>query len=267
MPKLPIKKPGALPVVTEKVTEGVLDNLPDKNILELISRGALKDIPKQDPNKPMTSVPQRDVLKKSSDTSTANLAKKTGDPDADAFFSFFNKMEMGADELKFIMEDFNSFIDNVYDDVYKGEGIFLDDAERLANNPNLIEGEDFLRYGIPDEGKLQQFIYDETQRYLEKFPEEMYVFRQGEINNPDSLFSFSVDPAPKELIRHMNRGAPVDIYKVKKTDIEAAPNAILEPNYGIPDEEEILIRAKDVTKVGENSIQNLFGENIVLPKK
>ena len=231
MPKLPIKKPGALPAATEKVTEGVLDNLPDKNILELISRGALKDIPKQDPNKPMTSVPQRDVLKKS------------------------------------IMEDFNSFIDNVYDDVYKGEGIFLDDAERLANNPNLIEGEDFLRYGIPDEGKLQQFIYDETQRYLEKFPEEMYVFRQGEINNPDSLFSFSVDPAPKELIRHMNRGAPVDIYKVKKTDIEAAPNAILEPNYGIPDEEEILIRAKDVTKVGENSIQNLFGENIVLPKK
>ena len=117
MPKFPIKiKPGALPVATDEVTKGVLDKLPDKNILELIPRGALKDIPRQDPTKPMTSVPQRNFLKQYSYTSSPR-PKKSGDPDTDAFFSFFDMKDMGADELKFIMEDFNSFIDDVYDDV------------------------------------------------------------------------------------------------------------------------------------------------------
>lgn len=40
MPKFPIKKPGALPAVTEKVTEGVLDKLPEVDRRELM-RGAL----------------------------------------------------------------------------------------------------------------------------------------------------------------------------------------------------------------------------------
>jgi hypothetical protein len=43
MPKLPIKKPGALPAVKDKVTEGVLDKLPTVDRREFL-RGALSTL-------------------------------------------------------------------------------------------------------------------------------------------------------------------------------------------------------------------------------
>jgi len=97
-------------------------------------------------------------------------------------------------------------------------------------------------------------FYNTSQEYLKElgFPEQIKVYRMGRLHG-DEVASFSVNPkfSGSSLPWASQWNLPVHEYTVNREDILAAPNAVLNPNLGSSDEEEVLIRGSKVTLVGE----------------
>jgi len=158
MPKFPIKiKPGALPVATDEVTEGVLDKLPTVDRREFL-RGALSTLADTSALGKVADVVVP-VAKK-----TLNI-KKFIDPEDPTYTAF---------QLPFFSDYVNKFF---FKQAKKGE--FGDDVKRLADDTSL---------------SFKEFISEATDYYpndleIPELKQAYYYFRGGEKGKVPNNFS------------------------------------------------------------------------------
>ena len=75
----------------------------------------------------------------------------------------------------------------------------------------------------------------------------------NDVSEPVS-FSLRPDIPLSGLPWYKDTGLSIQEYKVKKSDILAAPNAILRKGKGTDNEQEVIIRGTDVTKVSPDAV-------------
>jgi hypothetical protein len=237
----------------ENVPSGKLDKpIPEEGALigleDLVNLGALRDLPIRPPGKPPLSVAPR-MGRPSDKFSHIRSVTKTNDPVLNDFLTDF-KFLGTADNVKDIvlsnqMKD-DWWLDDWYGDIKRNKDGQLEGFLRQHWEDMQLTGrlpEDYLhpinKRVIPNTDTITQYFYESAQDALQNFPEEMYVFRQGDVLDSDNIFSFSLDPNPKGNI--YSADAPVETYKVKKSDILAMPNLHKHPDAAFAHEEEILI--------------------------
>ena len=96
---------------------------------------------------------------------------------------------------------------------------------------------------ISDLRSLRKEMYDLTQAALKDLPNEVTVYRHGELNKEDGLSSFSLDPNirnPWQFGRTLNNRT-FQSYKANKSDILVAPDLIRDFQ-----EEEVIIKNNKV---------------------
>tara|TARA_R110001592_G_scaffold130522_1_gene343763 strand:- start:14 stop:1519 length:1506 start_codon:yes stop_codon:yes gene_type:complete len=100
---------------------------------------------------------------------------------------------------------------------------------------------------------LKKKVYDQTQESIAELPDVLSVYRIGKLgrNEASEPVSFSLTPniPLSGLPWYKDKGLSIQEYKVNKSDILAAPNAIFRKGKGSADEQEVIIRGTDVVKV------------------
>ena len=98
---------------------------------------------------------------------------------------------------------------------------------------------------------LKKKVYDQTQESIAELPDVLSVYRIGKLgrNEASEPVSFSLTPniPLSGLPWYKDKGLSIQEYKVNKSDILAAPNAIFRKGKGSADEQEVIIRGTDVT--------------------
>ena len=98
--------------------------------------------------------------------------------------------------------------------------------------------------------EARKYVYEATQQALVGMPDEINVYRIGDLPS-DQVKSFTIDPnyAFSQHLPWADRlGGKMTTYRVKKSAILGAPDAVIRPDIG---ELEVLINTDDVQPVGE----------------
>lgn len=124
--------------------------------------------------------------------------------------------------------------------------IFLDDSH-AADLIGELRGKGDIADAAPLSAvnKVKDYLYQQTQNRLSELPDEITVYRAGNLNERDGISSFTLNPSYNpdlNLPWNKDRGSPkLKAYKVKKSDILVTPDLIRDFGEG-----EVVIRNSSV---------------------
>ena len=125
----------------------------------------------------------------------------------------------------------------------------VDAIENLSLDRTMYEKQSPM-FTLDEVEDARKKTYAATQSALAAMPDEVTVYRIGDLPG-DAVKSFTLDPnyAFSQHLPWADRlGGRMTTYRVKKSAILAAPDAVIRPDIG---ELEVLINTDDVTEVGE----------------
>jgi hypothetical protein len=161
-----------------------------------------------------------------------NLTKQALNKDTKTFLDYANQ---GDSNFNIIRQIFNTDIDSARD---------------TALVPFLKRGQDQFSVdpiSVDRLNKIKSDITKQTQDYLKDLPEELTVYRIGDMPSNQAK-SFTLDKNYKAKLNlpwAERKGEKLISYKVNKKDILASPNILRRGNL---DESEIIINTNKVTK-------------------
>ena len=137
---------------------------------------------------------------------------------------------------------------DIVKDMFRDDEFAADVLGELRANDSLADAA-----SLEDLQNLRTEFYNQTQERLADLPDEITVYRAGDLNETDGISSFTLNPnynSDLQLPWNELRGSPtLEAYTVKKSDILASPDLIRDFGEG-----EVIIRNSSVISAADKTV-------------